>query len=58
MIIDSNRMNQFNFDSQLLQKVAGIGSLLSSHLLLEYSTLWKKIGFLQLKLQLIFMQIV
>lgn len=30
IVIDANNINQFNFDSLLLQKVAGIGSLLSS----------------------------
>jgi len=29
MVIDSNKINQFNFDSLILQKVAGIGTLLS-----------------------------
>ena len=30
IVIDSKQMSQFNFDSLILQKVAGIGSLLSS----------------------------
>ena len=30
IVIDTHQINQFNFDSVLLQKVAGIGSLLSS----------------------------
>jgi hydroxyethylthiazole kinase len=30
IVIDSDKISQFNFDSLLLQKVAGIGSLLSS----------------------------